>query len=144
MQFAIELYDCDRKRLDNVGFIRQTMLDAARKACAQIITEVFHRFSPQGISGVVIIAESHLAIHTWPEHAYAAVDLFTCADRLLSDKVIHHLHECLKADRVACVVLPRGPVIEDQTQCLVEQRPGPSLSAEGSSKILLEAPHTPR
>ena len=54
------------------------MKEAARVSGATIVESVFHRFQPHGVSGVVVIAESHLAIHTWPEHGYAAVDFFTC------------------------------------------------------------------
>ena len=121
-QLAIELYCCERDRLDDVEFIRQSMLGAAREAGARIVTEVFHRFSPQGVSGVVIITESHLAIHTWPEHAYAALDLFTCGDLLASDKAVHYLRERLQAKRVTSVTLPRGPRIAGQTEGCIELR----------------------
>ena len=58
--------------------LRETMLNAAVETGATVIGEIFHQFSPQGVTGVVAIAESHLCIHTWPEHSYAAVDIFTC------------------------------------------------------------------
>ncbi|MCK6552109.1 adenosylmethionine decarboxylase, partial [Myxococcota bacterium] len=75
----VELYDCDPATLDDEAAIATHMLAAARAAGATIITERFHKFAPHGVSGVVILAESHLTIHTWPEHGYAALDLFTCA-----------------------------------------------------------------
>lgn len=56
------------------------MLNAAEETGATIIGEIFHQFSPQGVTGVVAIAESHLCIHTWPEYGYAAVDIFTCGE----------------------------------------------------------------
>ena len=56
------------------------MLHAAEETGATVIGKLFHQFSPQGVTGVVAIAESHLCIHTWPEHAYAAVDIFTCGE----------------------------------------------------------------
>ncbi|UCF32025.1 MAG: S-adenosylmethionine decarboxylase proenzyme [bacterium] len=74
----VEYYDCDPGILNDRDFIEGSMKDAARKAGATIVDSIFQRFSPHGISGVVVIAESHLAIHTWPEYGYAAVDLFTC------------------------------------------------------------------
>jgi len=55
------------------------MLAAAKESGATILGESFHQFSPQGVSGVIIIAESHLTVHTWPEHGYAGADIFTCA-----------------------------------------------------------------
>lgn len=138
LQIAIELYSCDRQRLDDVEFIRQTMLGAAREAGAQIVTELFHRFSPHGVSGVVIITESHLAIHTWPEHGYAAVDLFTCGDRLASDKAIHHLRKSLKSKRVSSVALCRGPFIVKQIEDPIEPQRKPCVAVKELQETLLE------
>jgi len=75
-----EYYDCDFHVLDDVDTVRRAMLDAATAVGATVIGEAFHRFEPQGLSGTVVIAESHLSIHTWPELGYAAIDLFTCGD----------------------------------------------------------------
>lgn len=75
-----ELFGCHADVLNDRDKIRQLMLTAAVKAGAEVVGEFFHQFSPHGISGVVVISESHLAIHTWPEHGYAAVDVFTCGD----------------------------------------------------------------
>ena len=75
------------------------MLEAARQANATIITSAFHKFSPIGISGVVVIAESHLAIHTWPEYGYAAVDVFTCGDVLDGAQAVRVLSERLGSRR---------------------------------------------
>ena len=74
----LELRDCNAEKLDDLPFLRDTMLSAAEETGATIIGEIFHQFAPQGVTGVVAIAESHLCIHTWPEHGYAAVDIFTC------------------------------------------------------------------
>jgi S-adenosylmethionine decarboxylase len=74
----LELFSCDEKVLDDLDAIEKFMKEAARVSGATIVESVFHRFQPHGISGVVVVAESHLAIHTWPEHGYAAVDFFTC------------------------------------------------------------------
>lgn len=76
----LELYNCNRERLDDLVFLRNTMLSAAEEVGATVINDVFHQFSPQGVTGVVAIAESHLCIHTWPEYGYAAVDIFTCGE----------------------------------------------------------------
>jgi len=79
-QLLLELKDCDKEVLNDVGFLKGTLLAAASECGATVLGESFHRFNPQGVSGVVIIAESHLFIHTWPEYGYAAVDIFTCGD----------------------------------------------------------------
>lgn len=73
-----EFYGCNPKTLDDTERIRAEMLDAANAVGATVVGEVFHRFSPQGVSGSVVIAESHLSIHTWPETGYVAVDIYTC------------------------------------------------------------------
>ena len=76
----LELRSCNPASLDDLPFIEGMMLHAAEETGATVIGKIFHQFSPQGVTGVVAIAESHLCIHTWPEHAYAAVDIFTCGE----------------------------------------------------------------
>lgn len=78
----VELHGCDPEALKSIDLIREAMVSAAREANATIVGVSFHEFSPFGVSGVVVIAESHLTIHTWPEYRYAAVDIFTCGDTL--------------------------------------------------------------
>jgi S-adenosylmethionine decarboxylase proenzyme len=77
-----ELYNCNPDRLRNASEVEQTMNQAALACGATIVQSAFHQFSPFGVSGVVVIAESHLAIHTWPEYGYASVDLYTCGDTI--------------------------------------------------------------
>mgnify|MGYP000456923456 FL=1 len=81
-QILVEFYDCDSSSINDVEFIEEAMLNATKEANATIISHNFHKFSPYGVSGVVVIAESHVAIHTWPEYNYAAVDIFTCGDTI--------------------------------------------------------------
>jgi S-adenosylmethionine decarboxylase proenzyme len=76
----LELKGCDREALNDIGFLKDALITAAEEAGAIVLGESFHQFNPHGVSGVVIIAESHLCIHTWPEYSYAAVDIFTCGD----------------------------------------------------------------
>src|SRR5690625_8008884 len=81
-QILVEFYDCDQSKLNDVKFIETALLEAAVAARATIISHSFHKFSPHGVSGIVVIAESHIAIHTWPEYRYAAVDIFTCGESI--------------------------------------------------------------
>jgi S-adenosylmethionine decarboxylase proenzyme len=104
----IELHDCDPSALNDLSAIRNTMLDAARTVCATVIGVTEHRFSPQGVTVVVVIAESHLSIHTWPEHRYAAVDVFTCGHGLVTSTVVDLLTERLRAGHVSAVEVQRG------------------------------------
>lgn len=76
-----EFFECDPNVLNNPTLVEKYMLEAALECGATIVNKCFHLFMPHGVSGVVIISESHLAIHTWPEFGYAAVDLFTCGEQ---------------------------------------------------------------
>jgi len=107
-QLMVEFYDCDKDILDNLEAIEGAMLDAALVSGATVVEKVFHRFSPWGVSGVVVIAESHLAIHTWPEYGYAAVDLFTCGDTVDPLKGFDLLEERLGSQNMSVVEMKRG------------------------------------
>lgn len=104
----LDMYECDQAILDNPVLLEQIMLKAAELAKATIIKAHFHQFAPQGVSGSVIIAESHLNIHTWPENGYAAVDLFTCGKDLNPDIAVSYLVEKLKCKRHQLSNLKRG------------------------------------
>jgi S-adenosylmethionine decarboxylase len=84
-QVVLDLYECETDRLDDVAWVKSTLVNAAHAAGATIVQTVFHKFAPWGISGVVVIAESHLAIHIWPENRYAAIDVFTCGQNVRMD-----------------------------------------------------------
>ena len=75
-----ELFSCNEFHINNTKKVEEVMLAAAKLSRATVIKHFFHKFSPYGVSGVVVIAESHFAIHTWPEHSFVAVDLFSCGD----------------------------------------------------------------
>ncbi|MCY4449815.1 MAG: adenosylmethionine decarboxylase [Chloroflexi bacterium] len=76
----LELRSCNPASLDDLPLLEGMMLRAAEETGATVIGKIFHQFSPQGVTGVIAIAESHLCIHTWPEFSYAAVDIFTCGE----------------------------------------------------------------
>src|SRR5439155_26883348 len=84
-QVLLDLYECEVDRLDDLEWVKTTLVNAAVTAGATIVETVFHKFAPWGISGVVVIAESHLAVHIWPESRYAAVDVFTCGSNVRMD-----------------------------------------------------------
>lgn len=103
----VEYRGCDRGRLDDLPFIEALMRRAVEAAGVSIIGSVFHHFAPQGVTGVVVIAESHLSVHTWPELGYAAVDFFTCGDA--PPEPAHRvLLDGLGAARFAAVTVQRG------------------------------------
>ena len=82
--------------------VKRALLDAAAAAGATVVGEVFHKFAPQGVTGIVCIAESHISIHTWPEHAYAAVDIFTCGKNFKPMEAAHLIAETLQAQHAQC------------------------------------------
>ena len=104
----VEFYDCDPTALNDLNLVESSMKEAAIAAGSTIVDAVFRRFAPHGISGVVVIAESHLAIHTWPEYGYAAVDLFTCGEKVDPWAAHDHLQAVFRARDSECKELPRG------------------------------------
>ena len=107
-QLLLELKDCDKEVLNDIGFLKGILLAAANSAGATVLGESFHRFNPHGISGVVIIAESHLCIHTWPEYGYAAVDIFTCGNSVQPEKAAEILIEKLSSKSHSTTTIQRG------------------------------------
>ncbi len=103
-----EFFNCDANILNDAQMIEAYMKRAAIECGATIVSSTFHTFNPHGVSGVVVIAESHLAIHTWPEYKYAAIDIFTCGttiDPTIGNRV---LKEYLKAEKISTVEIKRG------------------------------------
>lgn len=99
-QLTLEYYDCAAEALLDKEDVEKALVSAAEQSGATIISTSFHRFDPQGISGVVIIAESHFTIHAWPEHNYAAVDIFTCADNINLDIAVDAMQTAFGAKEV--------------------------------------------
>ena len=106
--YLIELYDCDHNLLKNSDFLEKLMRVSVKESGATEIGHVFHEFSPHGVSGVVLISESHFSVHTWPEHDYAAVDLFTCNPDLKIQHVYQKLKKELGSQKSSIVEIKRG------------------------------------
>lgn len=94
---------CDYVRLSDTQTVEQSMLNAARVSGATIVDSKFRHFDPHGVSGFVIISESHFSIHTWPEYSYAAVDIFTCGDGIDFDIALESLKKAFGAQTVEIV-----------------------------------------
>ncbi len=104
----VEFNGCSPEILNEVDVIEAAMVEAAKKAGATVIQSTFHHFSPFGVSGVVVIQESHLAIHTWPEYGYAAVDLFTCGETVDPWISFDHLKVAFQARTHSSIEMHRG------------------------------------
>ena len=104
----VELHDCNVEKLNDLIKIQAVMKEAVQLSGATALKYSFHRFAPQGISGVIIIAESHFTIHTWPEHAYAALDIFTCGHTIDSQRALLFIKEALEVKTLSVTELKRG------------------------------------
>ncbi|MFU8806707.1 MAG: adenosylmethionine decarboxylase, partial [Bradymonadaceae bacterium] len=107
-QLILEYYDCPSNLLDDHKFIEDVMVAAAEHMRAHIVSVEFHHFNPHGVSGVVVISESHLTIHTWPEYGYAAVDVFTCGQVINPWEAHAFMKERFQCKRESCVEFRRG------------------------------------
>lgn len=107
-QILVEYYDCDQSKINDVSYVETSLIQAAKASKATLISHNFHKFSPYGISGVVVIAESHIAIHTWPEYNYAAVDIFTCGDTIDPWVIQESLKENFASKNVSSMEMKRG------------------------------------
>ncbi|TDQ39152.1 adenosylmethionine decarboxylase [Aureibacillus halotolerans] len=103
-----ELWGCNDEKLNDMSYIEETFVGAALKAGAEVREVAFHKFAPQGVSGVVIISESHLTIHSFPEHGYASIDVYTCGDRIDPNVAANHIAKALEASSVENIEVPRG------------------------------------
>lgn len=108
LHMLAEYYQCNSDLINNLEYLEEHLLESARIAGATIVTSSFHPFSPVGISGIVVVKESHFAIHTWPEYDYAAVDFFTCSDRLSFQKAYDYLTQKLQSQKHSYKVVKRG------------------------------------
>jgi len=108
----LELKDCNPELLNDLNFIRRTMLTTAHDVGATVVGESFHHFTPQGVTGILAIAESHISIHTWPEYAYAAADIFSCGTSFRPWEAGKRLAELLESKSPDFKEVERGLVTE--------------------------------
>jgi S-adenosylmethionine decarboxylase len=94
--------------LKKVDAVKDILVGAARACGATIVDVAFHEFNPFGVSGVVVIAESHLSIHTWPEYRYAAVDIFTCGDVIKPEHAVSYVASRFRCKSPSVVEVKRG------------------------------------
>ncbi|UOF92689.1 adenosylmethionine decarboxylase [Fodinisporobacter ferrooxydans] len=103
-----ELWECDIEILDDLQKIERIMVNAALEAGAEVREVAFHKFAPHGVSGVVIISESHLTIHSFPEHGYASIDVYTCGQRIDPKVACDYITMQLGSKRRESIEVPRG------------------------------------
>lgn len=116
--YLIELYGCNYNIINNKKKIKNISKETAKIANATIIKPFFHKFRPYGVSGVVVIAESHITIHTWPEYKYCAADFFTCSAKMKTDESIEYLVKELEAEKWFIEKRERGYIDETKQNFL--------------------------
>lgn len=108
----LELKDCNPALLNDLSYIRQAMLTTAQDVGATVVGESFHHFTPQGVTGILAIAESHISIHTWPEYGYAAADIFSCGSSFLPREAANRLAEMLESRDTDITEIQRGLAVQ--------------------------------
>ena len=105
--YLVELIFCDPDTIKDVAGVKSSLLQAAKDSGATIIGQVFHQFDPVGVTGVILLTESHFSLHTWPEEGYAALDIFTCGP-MFAERAIEKLKNDFKARDVKMQIIKRG------------------------------------
>eukprot|EP00831_Metopus_contortus_P083708 TRINITY_DN9328_c0_g2_i1.p1 TRINITY_DN9328_c0_g2~~TRINITY_DN9328_c0_g2_i1.p1 ORF type:complete len:136 (-),score=28.19 TRINITY_DN9328_c0_g2_i1:348-755(-) len=108
MHCILGLKGCPSPLLDDEQHILQSMVNAASTAMSTLLNITSHKFEPQGVTALALLAESHISVHTWPESGYAAVDVFTCGETAQPRVACEYLVEHLQAQDHTLTVLPRG------------------------------------
>lgn len=108
ISYLLELYDCPSEILNDETYINATLREAAVHAKATLLAGASHQFSPQGVTALALLAESHISIHTWPELGYAAVDIFTCGRHAMPVQACDYLVKALRAGRHSVQRVKRG------------------------------------
>ncbi|AEF95931.1 adenosylmethionine decarboxylase [Methanotorris igneus] len=109
----LELWGCDPKALDDQEGIEKMLVDSVNACGATLICIKTHKFSPQGVTGVAVLAESHISIHTWPELGYAAIDVFTCGSHVEPANALKPIREFLKPKHLEVLDVKRGIILEE-------------------------------
>lgn len=105
---TVDMYGCSFAVLDDLAYIKEAMLTAVREANMTLLDFSYHKFEPQGLTALALLAESHISIHTYPELGYAAVDVFTCGDHSRPDRAVSILKQYLKPEKVKTTDIKRG------------------------------------
>ncbi len=103
-----DLKQCDPLLIDDIEYVRDTLYEAAETLSVSVIGESFHKFSPQGVTGILSIAESHISVHTWPEALFVAIDIFTCGIKFDPNQTAIWLGSKFKSEDFDITVIDRG------------------------------------
>ncbi|MGI6092625.1 MAG: adenosylmethionine decarboxylase [Veillonellaceae bacterium] len=140
---TVDMYGCSFESLDNMDFVKNAMLTAVNEAQMTLLDFTSHKFEPQGLTALALLAESHMSIHTYPELGYAAVDVFTCGDHSRPDKAVSILKDFLKPTKVKTTNIRRGDfgsVTDMKPKIKVSATPMRRVRDTGSKMLRLLSP----
>ncbi len=120
--YVLELYDCPPALLNDLEFVKETLRKAAESAETTLLKEVSHKFHPQGVTALALLAESHISVHTWPELGYAAADAFTCGDRADPRKACEFFVTAFQPKTYNMRRIARGPALASRRLSEEEER----------------------
>ncbi len=106
--YLVDFINCDPETIKFVKTMREIFLKAAKESRATLVDHLFHQFEPVGVSGVILIAESHFSVHTWPEDRFVGVDIFTCGSEMDVEVAIECMRRAFRAENVKVKVVTRG------------------------------------
>lgn len=112
----LEMWGCSKNVIDSIDQVKDALTKAAEVAKANLVNVVCHRFSPYGITGVAVLAESHISVHTWPEYEYAAVDIFICGSVVNSQDAASYITQAFHAKDISLLELKRGDLLSKKLQ----------------------------
>jgi len=116
LHLLLELKDCNPQLLNDLDYTRESLIQTAKQLGAHVVGESFHQFSPQGVTGILSIAESHISIHTWPEFGYAAADIFTCGSTFRPSDAADLLIKRFESQNPQTTEVRRGLLSESMTR----------------------------
>lgn len=117
----IELYQCPQDKLDDLPAMETLLVDVAQVMNTEAIANLSHQFQPYGVTAVLIVGASHLSIHTWPEHAYATLDMVVCTDGFDVQMIVELVKSSLMAKSVNFIEFRRGLITESEP---IAEHPG--------------------
>ena len=123
VHLMVDLHGCPFDLLNDVEALRESLLRAAEIAETSVLGEAFHKFEPQGVSGLLLVSESHLAVHTWPEHGHAAADVFTCGNKQAAQRAAQFLVDAFQAQQHTISRVDRGVLGAEPDIVPVRYRP---------------------
>ncbi len=111
--YLIGLSGCDKVQLNDMSFWKKTLLEASNEAQIPVLKNYFYQFEPQGLTGFLLLASSHISVHTWPELGYAALDVFTCSDQERTQKAVDFILKEINFKKKNIKKRRRGYVVEN-------------------------------